>query len=79
MPTVAERIKNRQAYAKRFVESIAGGLVVEDVVLALADACKRAIEAEVPANSPGQKRAVRHLATCAEALGEAAKKIRAAS
>ena len=74
---MSQRAKLRQAYTERFVESLAAGLVVEDVVLALADACKRAIENEVPPSTKVRAERIRFLARCAVALDEAAKKVRA--
>jgi hypothetical protein len=76
---VASRPQRVRAYAKRFHESLTAGLVVEDVVKALADACKRAIEDETPPNTAERKRKIGFYVKCAEVLDEAAKKIKEAS
>ena len=76
---MASRSERIRSYAQRFHESLSAGLVVEDVVRALADACKRAIEDETPPNTRERKRKIAFYAKCVEALDEAATKIRAAS
>jgi hypothetical protein len=76
---VASRAERVRAYATRFHESLTAGLVVEDVVKALADACKRAIEDETPANTRGRERKIAFYVRCAEVLDEAARKIKEAS
>lgn len=76
---MASRPQRVRAYAERFHESLTAGLDVEDVVRALADACKRAIEDETPSNTRSRKRKVAFYAKCAEVLGEAAGKIREAT
>lgn len=76
---VSTRSQLFQAYAKRFHESLRAGLVVEDVVKALADACKRAIEDEVPPSTKERKRKIAFYVACAAALDEAAAKIKAAA
>lgn len=72
----ADRVR---AYAKRFHESLTAGLVVEDVLLGLADACKRAIEDETPPNTQARKKKISFYIRCVEALEEAASKIREAT
>jgi len=76
---MASRVQRVRAYAKQFHESISAGLIVEDVVRALADACKRAIEDETPPSTKSRKRKVAFYARCAEVLDDAARKIKEAS
>jgi hypothetical protein len=76
---VATRSQTVRAYAKRFHESLTAGLVLEDVVKALADACKRAIEDETPPSTQQRKKKIAFYSTCAVVLDEAAAKIREAS
>lgn len=76
---MATRPQLVRAYAKRFHESLTAGLVVEDVVRALSDACKRAIEDETPPSNKARQRKIAYYVKCIEALDEAATKIEARS
>lgn len=76
MATRAQRVR---AYAERFHESLTAGLDLYDVLLALADACKRAIEDQTPTNTKERKRKLALYVRCAEVLDEAAAKIKEAS
>lgn len=76
---MASRPERIRAYAERFHESLKAGLVVDEVVLALADACKRAIEDETPPRTKERKRKIDLYTKCAVVLDEAAKKIREAT
>lgn len=73
------RAKLFRAYADRFRESLAAGLVVEDVVRALSDACKRSIEDETPPTTQERVRTIAFYAACAQALDEASAKIKTAA
>lgn len=74
--TKASRVR---LYAKRFHESLQAGLSVEEVVTALADACKRAIEDETPPRTKERARKIACYAAAAQVLDEAAAKIREAT
>jgi hypothetical protein len=76
---LAPRVQRIRAYAERFHESLTAGLDLEDVVRALADACKRAIEDETPPSTKARKRKIAFYARCAEVFDEAAVKIKEAS
>ena len=76
MTTRVERVR---AYAVRFHESLGAGLVVEDVVRGLADACKRAIEDQTPPRTKTRKKKIEFYARCAVILDDAAAKIKEAS
>lgn len=76
MARSAQRVR---AYAERFHESLNAGLVLEEVLLALADACKRAIEDQTPPNSQRRQRKIAFYTRCVEVLDEAAAKIKEAS
>lgn len=76
---MSPRSQRVRAYAERFHESLTAGLVLEDVVRALADACKRAIEDETPPSTKARRSKIAFYARCAEVLDEAAAKIKEAS
>jgi hypothetical protein len=73
---MATRAQTVRAYAKRLHESLSAGLIVEDVVKALADACKRAIEDETPPSTPQRKKKIAFYVRCIQALDEAAEKVK---
>ena len=72
----ANRAARVRSYAEQFHRSLSAGMSVEEVVVALADACKRAIEDETPPRTKDRQRKIALYARSAEALDAAAAKIR---
>jgi len=72
------RPKLIRAYAQLFHDGLREGLAVDVAVLALSEACKRAVVDATPPVNAKRKAAVTHYARCAELLDALAPKLRVA-